>query len=166
MRYSAGTADGHGGERRGLSMADNDSMKNPAPGQDRAAVRELSESECWEVIEDSTFGHLALRSQPVGVDIVPINYIITNRELFFRSGPGAKMEELVAHQHVAFSVERVRGDRWWSVVVKGTTTRLAADLDIENSGVLDLVPTQPGRKSNFVRIRPDTLTGRTFLANS
>ncbi len=127
-----------------------------------AEIRELSDDECWKVLDDSGIGHLALRAHPVGVDIMPINYLITDRQLFFRSGPGTKLKDLVEHPHVAVQVERLRNGTWFSVVLKGKATRLASDEDIERSGILDLTPTQPGEKFNYVRIVPDAITGRTF----
>jgi nitroimidazol reductase NimA-like FMN-containing flavoprotein (pyridoxamine 5'-phosphate oxidase superfamily) len=128
-------------------------------------TRELSAAECWEVLGTSGVGHLALRSHPVGVDIVPINYLITDRELYFRSGPGSKLENLLKHPHVAVQVERLQDGHWFSVVLKGKAVRLAADHDIERSGIRQLVPAQPGGKYNYVRVTPDTLIGRTFTPN-
>lgn len=142
-------------------------MEKSADGMRREetdGTRELTDSECWNVLGDSGVGHLALRSQPVGVDIVPINYLITNRQLYFRSGPGTKLEDIAQHPYVAFQVERMHDGRWSSVVLKGKAVRLAADSDIEHSGVLDLIPAQPGRKSNFVRIIAHVITGRAFMA--
>lgn len=132
-----------------------------APDSD---IRELTHAECWKILGDSGIGHLALRAQPVGVDIMPINYLVNERELFFRSAPGTKLEDIVLHPHVAVQIERLQDGRWMSVVLKGTATRLAADEDIELSGILHLVPAQPGEKFNYVRIIPDAITGRTFAA--
>ncbi|WP_162242906.1 pyridoxamine 5'-phosphate oxidase family protein [Leifsonia sp. Root112D2] len=127
-------------------------------------IRELTHVECWKILGDSGIGHLALRAQPVGVDIMPINYLVNERQLFFRSAPGTKLEDIVLHPHVAIQIERLQEGRWFSVVLKGTATRLAADDDIEVSGILHLVPAQPGDKFNYVRIIPDAITGRTFAA--
>jgi hypothetical protein len=129
-----------------------------------ANTRELSDDECWAVLGDSGIGHLALRAHPVGVDIVPINYLITGRQLFFRSGPGAKLKNLVQHPYVAVQIERLQEGEWFSVVLKGKAMRLASDADIERSGVLGLAPAQPGDKFNYVQIIPDAVTGRTFSA--
>jgi hypothetical protein len=129
-----------------------------------AAVRELSDSECWEILARSGIGHLAFQLQPAGVDILPINYLVTDRQIFFRSAPGSKLSSLALHPRVAFQIERRAGDTWFSVVVKGEAVRLAFDEEIEHSGVLELAPAQPGEKFNYVRITPDTITGRTFAA--
>lgn len=133
------------------------------PTQD-PRTRELDVDECWAVLADSGIGHLALRAHPVGVDIVPVNYLITDRQLFFRSAPGTKLKNLLHHPFVAVQVERLRGDAWFSVVLKGKAIRLSSDEEIERSGILDLAPAQPGDKFNYVRIIPDAITGRTFTA--
>lgn len=127
-------------------------------------TRELTDDECWQVLRDSGIGHLALRAHPVGVDIMPINYLIADRQLFFRSGPGTKLKNLVRHPHVAVQVERLQNGSWFSVVLKGEAMRLGSDDDIERSGVLDLIPAQPEEKFNYVRIIPDAISGRTFSA--
>jgi hypothetical protein len=129
-----------------------------------AGTRELSDDECWQVLGDSGIGHLALRAHPVGVDIMPINYLVADRQLFFRSGPGNKLKNLMRHPHVAVQVERLQDGSWFSVVLKGEAVRLDSDEDIERSGVLDLAPAQPGEKFNYVRIIPDVISGRTFSA--
>jgi len=134
------------------------------PNQD-ARTRELSDDECWAILDDSGIGHLALRAHPVGVDIMPINYLIADRQLFFRSAPGTKLKNLVRHPYVAVQVERLQDGSWFSVVLKGEAARLASDEDIERSGVLELAPAQPGEKFNYVRIVPVAITGRAFPAN-
>lgn len=128
-------------------------------------TRALSHVECWEVLSDSGIGHLAVRSQPVGVDVAPINYLIANRQLFFRSGRGTKLEDLMQHPHVAVQVERHRDGRWFSVVLKGEAVLLTSDEDIERSGIGQFMPTQGGDKANYVRIVPDAITGITFTAS-
>jgi len=129
-----------------------------------ATTRELSEDECWDVVGNSGIGHLAFQTQPVGVDIVPINYLITDHQLFFRSASGTKLSRLAHHPHVAVQVERLVDGSWLSVVLKGQAERLALDEEIESSRVMELAPAQPGDKFNYVRIVPDAITGRTFAA--
>jgi uncharacterized protein len=126
-------------------------------------TRQLSTAECWRVLGGSGIGHLALRSQPVGVDIVPINYLISNHQLFFRSGPGTKLENLAEHPHAAVQVEHFEAGTWFSVVLKGKAVRLAADAAIERSGVQGIVPAQPGGKFNYVCLTPEVIIGRSFV---
>ena len=133
----------------------------PAPVRNDE-TRAMTASECWELLGESGIGHLALRAQPVGVDIVPVNYLVVDGQLLFKSGPGAKLAEVAEHPYVALQIEHLLGAAWFSVVVKGRAERLDCDEDIESSGILDHHPTQPGDKFNYVRIVPDVVLGRTF----
>lgn len=125
---------------------------------------DLSHVQCWELLGETGIGHLALRAHPKGVDIVPINYLVHDRMLYFRSAPGTKLMELVEHPHVAVQVERLRDGRWSSVVIKGRAERLAFDDEIIESGVMTLVTSGPGEKANYVRVTPDSITGRSLPA--
>ena len=125
---------------------------------------ELSHVQCWDVLGESGIAHLALRAHPVGVDIVPIDYLVHARMLYFRTAPGAKLMELVEHPHVAVQVERLRDGRWSSVVLKGRAERLDLDDEIIESGVMTLATRVPGEKANFVRVVPDAITGRSYPA--
>lgn len=125
---------------------------------------ELSHVQCWELLGESGIGHLALRAHPEGVDIVPIDYLVHDRMLYFRSAPGTKLMELVEHPHVAVQVERLREGRWSSVVIKGRAERLAFDDEIIESGVMALATSGLGEKHNYVRVTPDAITGRSFPA--
>lgn len=125
-------------------------------------TRDMTVSECWKALGDSGIAHLALRAEPVGVDIYPVNYLVSNGRVLFRTGPGTKLTELASHPYVALQFEQLVGGWWFSVLVKGKAERLAFDEDIESSGVLDLDPAQRGDKFNYVRIVPDAVIGRTF----
>jgi hypothetical protein len=50
----------------------------------------------------------------------------------------------------------------WSVVVKGKAAAITGTEEILDSASLYLFPWQAGRKDHFVRITPDTITGRRF----
>lgn len=145
-----------------------DDRHEPAGGPSRivlsddSEVTELTPEQCWALLGDTGIGHLALRSQPQGVDIVPINYLIHEQQLYFRSASGTKLVELTEHPHVAVQVERYRDAQWSSVVVKGRAERLAFDDEILASGVTRLLTSGPGEKANYVRIVPETITGRSF----
>ena len=50
----------------------------------------------------------------------------------------------------------------WSVVVKGKAAALKSTEEILDSRGLYLFPWQAGQKDHFVRITPDSITGRRF----
>lgn len=125
-------------------------------------VEELAEHVCWELLGDASLGRLALCTDD-GVDIFPVNFLVKDRVVFFRSAPGSKLIDLTAHPAVAFQVEGTHRRARWSVVVKGRAERMALDSEIEASGVLGLHTLSPTEKWNYVRILPGAVTGRRFV---
>ncbi|HAM26645.1 MAG TPA: hypothetical protein DCP11_08055 [Microbacteriaceae bacterium] len=126
-------------------------------------IEELSEDVCWELLDAAAVGRLAVAADD-GVDIFPVNYLVKDRVIFFRSAPGAKLMDITEHPSVAFETEGVHRRVRWSVVVKGQAERLGVDADIEESGVLGLRSLSPRDKWNYVRITPSAVTGRRFTA--
>jgi len=129
-----------------------------APG-----LRDLSEAECWALLDRARLGLLGVVA-PDGPDLFPIDFIVSERSLLFRSAPGEKLMQLRAEPRVALAAEGVDREGQWSVVVRGRARRLDADDEIEASGVLELQPAAPGEKANFVRITPSSVTGRRLPA--
>lgn len=124
-------------------------------------VRELDEQECWDLVAAAPFGRLAL-SVFDDVDIVPINAVLSRGELYFRTAPGSKLAELAANPRVAFEIDGYDDDTAFSVVVKGTAERLERQADIDAADELPLAPWVPTLKYRWVRIHPDSVTGRVF----
>jgi nitroimidazol reductase NimA-like FMN-containing flavoprotein (pyridoxamine 5'-phosphate oxidase superfamily) len=126
-----------------------------------APVDVLTEDECWAALESTDFGRLAVRDGE-DVDIFPINYVVTDRLVYFRSAPGAKMIDLTRAPRVAFEADGATATQRWSVVIKGDAERLTFDTEIEESGVARLRSDAPSTKWNYVRITPVDITGRSF----
>lgn len=123
---------------------------------------ELSHAQCWRMLGEFGIGHLGLRAHPVGVDVLPIDYRITDRQLYFRTNWGTKLAEAMEHPHVAVQVDRFSGNRWFSVVLKGEAERVLDDQDVAASGARAIQPHDAGGKDFVVRIRPTAITGRSF----
>jgi nitroimidazol reductase NimA-like FMN-containing flavoprotein (pyridoxamine 5'-phosphate oxidase superfamily) len=87
-------------------------------------------------------------------------HTITN--YFFRSTPGSKLIDLTLEPKVAFEFDGERARHVWSVVVHGTARRLASDQEIEDSGIQALKAWHPTEKYNYVRISPESVSGRSF----
>lgn len=124
-------------------------------------VRELDETECWNRVAAAPFGRLAL-SVYDDVDIVPVNAVLSEGNLYFRTAPGTKLAELAANPRVAFEVDGYDDATAFSVVVKGTAERLEHQADIDAADLLPLRPWIPTLKYRWVRIRPDAVSGREF----
>ena len=121
----------------------------------------LSEVECWDVLAQTAVGRIAIRSGD-DIDMFPVNFLVKNRLVYFRTAPGKKMVDLTEAPRVAFEADGAAAGLRWSVVVKGTAQRLNSDPEIEDSGIRELQSLEPSFKWNYVRITPHTISGRRF----
>lgn len=127
-------------------------------------VEDLSAEECWRLLAAAPLGRLATAvvdpaTGELSLDVFPVNFLVHEGAIFFRTGPGAKLMELTANDKVAFEVDGETGLATWSVVVHGRAHRLMMDREIEESGVLELETVHPTDKWNYVRITVDSITG-------
>lgn len=123
----------------------------------------LTEPECWTLLASQTVARLAVNvgSHP---DIFPINYIVHDGGLVFRSGAGTKLAAAVLGRHVAIEIDGFDdSDRSvWSVVVKGEASEIDTMTERFAADDLPLYPWVASPKPNFVRIGPTSVTGRRF----
>ena len=124
-------------------------------------IDELDPSECWRLLGSTDLGRLAVRNGEE-IDIFPINFVVHDDTLYFRSAPGAKLIDLSREPHVSFETDGVVDRKRWSVVVKGVARRLDSDSEIRTSGVLELDSYSPSTKWNYVRIEVAQISGRRF----
>lgn len=124
-------------------------------------VTEMTPEECWNLLAHAQLGRLALSVRD-DVDIFPINFVVDDGALYFRTSPGSKLAELTANPRVALEADRYDDETAGSVVVKGTAERLDRQADIDHADGLDLVPWIPTLKYRWVRIVPTRLSGRRF----
>jgi len=127
------------------------------------ATEILSETECWELLDHTTVGRLAvdIAGQP---DIFPINFVVDDRGIVFRSAAGTKLAGAVLNGVVAFEIDGYQpGDRTaWSVVVKGNARPIERMQEMFDAEDLPLFPWLAWDKPNFVRVDPTVVTGRRY----
>ena len=120
----------------------------------------LDTDACWDYIAMAAVGRLAVPGQDGQIDVFPVNFLVHDRAIYFRSAPGTKLRDITAHSSVSFEVDGNGRSRSWSVVVKGSAQRLTSDDEITASGVMVLTPASRGDKFNYVRITPREISGR------
>ena len=123
----------------------------------------LDQHECWALLRSAEVGRLAVSilERP---DIFPINHVVDRGRIVFRTAAGTKLAAAVLGRAVAFEVDGydpIKGEAW-SVVVKGRAHELEAMHDLVDALDLPLFPWSAGPKPRFVRIDPDSVTGRRF----
>lgn len=138
-------------------------VRVPVPPTDASlGVEALTSVQCWRLVEQATFGRLAVDGADGRPNIFPLNFMVREGVVFLRSGPGTKLKTIALHPAVALEVDGEDAEHHWSVVLRGNAERMSVDVDIEASGVLALVTASPTAKHNFVRIAGAVATGRRF----
>ncbi len=161
--HSVSAADSHANAMaaQGTNPYLADSSPKPAR-QQGASVEEVDTAQCWRLLESVTLGRLAVEGSDGRPDVFPVNYLVHNGNVFIRSAPGTKLRSITKHPAVAFEIDGETAAFHWSVVLRGSASRMHMDTDIEASGVLGLISSSPTAKDNFIRLMPDTVTGRRF----
>lgn len=123
----------------------------------------LDEKECWALLSQTAVGRLAVIADG-HPDVFPVNYKADGRTLVFRTGSGTKQQAIAADGVVALEADAVSAQFGlaWSVVVKGKAaeaTPTGHDLDDIRRA---LFPWQGVGQEHFVRITPESVTGRRF----
>ena len=126
-------------------------------------ILELDEHQCWELLRSHEVGRLAvaIANHP---DIFPINYVVDHASVVFRTAEGTKLQAATGDTPVALEADGVNADTGvaWSVVIKGQAAPVQNPQEVMDTVGLLLFPWQAGKKEHFVRITPDTVTGRRF----
>ena len=127
-------------------------------------VENLEHHDCWALLRTVSVGRLAVLADG-RPDIFPVNYTVDGGTLVFRTGQGTKLSAATG-EDAAVAVEADGVDPntglAWSVVIKGTAALVKSTEEVLDTSRLYLFPWQSGRKDAFVRITPDSITGRRF----
>lgn len=127
-----------------------------------APVTALTEQEAMDLLATERLGRLVLVSgdRP---DIYPVNYLMHDGKLLFRTAEGDKLTELKLTPMATFQVDHADATAAWSVVVRGIARTLVRYDEINAAEELDLQSWVPTDKFNIVEIRPTEIHGRRFV---
>jgi transcriptional regulator with XRE-family HTH domain len=124
-------------------------------------VTKLLPAECRRLIEPGGIGRIAFctTSGPVAL---PVNFAVVAGTIVVRTGEGTVVDGH-ADEQVAFEVDHLDEalSQGWSVLVRGRAHRVAhpAELEIVRRDAT-IWPWPGGDRDVYVRIIPDTITGR------
>jgi nitroimidazol reductase NimA-like FMN-containing flavoprotein (pyridoxamine 5'-phosphate oxidase superfamily) len=130
------------------------------PGPRPVLVR-LSAAECWDKLGTHGVGRVALPVEP-GPAVFPVNYAVDAGTIVYRTAPGGSAAPETGAA-VSFQVDRMDDElsQGWSVLVTGAAERVddpAAGRRLSERHAPE--PWAGGDRPLWVRIRPDTVTGR------
>lgn len=124
-------------------------------------TEELDSAACLALLREVPYGRLAVivNGRP---DIFPVNHAVHHGSVVFRTAPGSKLAAAVGHP-VAYEADGVdESGLAWSVVISGKAHEVQQLHEVLEALELPVSPWQEGAKPDFVRIDPDTITGRRF----
>ena len=122
---------------------------------------ELTDDECRSLLGRGHLGRVALMEggRPL---ILPVNYVLEDAAVVFRTDSGSKLDTAARGLPVAFEVDGVDppSRTGWSVVIRGRAEHVTDPTQLDRLRRLPLVPWAPGAKPHYVRIRLEDMTGR------
>jgi len=125
------------------------------------AVVVLDDETCWRLLATQELGRIVTKTADV-VDIFPVNFVVDEGSILFRTAEGSKLFALTVDDHVLFEADDHTDVEAWSVVVRGRAVRLDTAAQVERADGLGLRPWIPTVKYDYVRIVPASMSGRTF----
>jgi nitroimidazol reductase NimA-like FMN-containing flavoprotein (pyridoxamine 5'-phosphate oxidase superfamily) len=127
-----------------------------------APVTELTEAECWNLLGAVSLGRLVTTVNG-WTEIFPVNFVVQKNTLLFRTAEGTKLLTAALNEHVLFEADDHTLTEGWSVIVRGRARLLATSADVDDARRAGLYPWIATQKERFVRVTPQTVTGRRFV---
>lgn len=121
----------------------------------------IGEDTCWGYLVTAEVGRLATSGQ-TQPEIFPVNYVVDGPSIVFRTAEGSKLEDILRSNAAAFEADGWTNDGGWSVVLRGRAGVITDPDELARCAKMGLRPWIPTVKNNWVRIQPDSITGRTF----
>lgn len=131
-------------------------------------LEELSESDCWTLLRTVDVGRLAAPTRRGGIDIFPVNHVVDQGSIVFRTAAGTKLTDAVEASEVAFEADNAARshneqlDDPWSVVVHGVAELITIQTDLFDSFEITVRPWHVSNKPYFIRLVPTSVSGRRF----
>jgi len=132
---------------------------------DAQGLEVLSPEQCLRLMRRRMIGRVVVTIDGMP-SAFPVNFVLWDDAVVFRSGAGAKLTVALEGHMVGFQVDRVDPvlQSGWSVLVHGPAHLLSDPEDIQQVRRLGLRPTAPGERPHLVCIRPERISGRRFLS--
>ena len=123
----------------------------------------LDVAESLQLLRSAQVGRLGIAIMNVP-DIFPVNFVVDDDTVVFRTAEGTKFAAAVLGTAVAFEVDGYdpEAGEAWSVVIKGQAVEIEGLYELFDAEALPLFPWHNSPKYRFVRILSDEITGRRF----
>ena len=141
-------------------------MTDQHPQESGYRFRELATAECLMLLQSKRVGRIAWCGDR-GPQALPVNYVVDNGRILFRTSPYSVIAKLAVEQQVAFEVDDIDEfvETGWSVLVVGTARAVDEPGDIPRSLEDRPAPWAPGERNLYIRIQPETVSGRRVVGD-
>jgi nitroimidazol reductase NimA-like FMN-containing flavoprotein (pyridoxamine 5'-phosphate oxidase superfamily) len=128
--------------------------------------RELSTAECLMLLQSKRVGRIVWCGSN-GPQALPVNYVVDDGRILFRTSPYSVIAKVAVEQQVAFEVDDIDEfvETGWSVLVVGTARGVDDPGDIPRALEHRPAPWAPGTRNLYIRIQPQTVTGRRVVSD-
>lgn len=127
----------------------------------RTWLEHMSDDDCWTALALDRVGRLGVLVDSAP-EIYPVNFVVHERSIVFRTDPGSKLRGLDRSPSVCFEVDRfdLRDRAGYSVLIKGTASEVTDPEELREVAALPLRFWPLGEKGHWIRIHPNEVTGR------
>jgi len=134
---------------------------NPTPGPGARLV-DVPSFDCWHLLRSAHIARVAWNGAN-GVAIVPVNYVVADGALWFRTTPYSQLARECSGQWVAVEADGVDPTEHfaWSTVVRGVAEFLDSDDAPHVVAEFEVWPSGP--RPLFVRVEAVEVTGRKLM---
>ena len=130
----------------------------------RSGLEVLGRDECMRLLGTAGVGRVAVveGGHPM---IFPVNYVVDEEEVLFRTASGTKFDAAARGQVVAFEIDDADPiyHTGWSVVVTGWAEEITDPARRERIDAGRLRPWAEGVREHVVAIRTERVTGRRII---
>lgn len=128
-------------------------------------MRDLTREQCFALLNTVAIGRIGLSIDALPV-ILPVNFVVLEDWILFRTVPGSKLDAAVSRSVAAFEADGHAPDgSWgWSVLVRGFAHDLRDGRGVPAATALHPWPFPHGEANHVVGIEPTMVTGRRFGA--
>lgn len=128
---------------------------------DSSGLEILSRDECLALLRSVPVGRIAFTSRALPA-IQPVNFVIADGSVVFRTGAGSKLAAATREAVVAFEADDFDSgtESGWSVAVVGRAQHVASRRELDRLDGIYVRTWVPAAREHFVRIELSEVTGR------
>jgi nitroimidazol reductase NimA-like FMN-containing flavoprotein (pyridoxamine 5'-phosphate oxidase superfamily) len=128
-------------------------------------LQKLTRTHCLELLRTAPVGRIGVSIGPLPA-VLPVNFVLLDGRIVFRTIPGTKLDAAAANVVVAFEVDSYAADgsSGWSVVVQGMCSEITDPADLAALAEVPLRSWAYGADTanRWARIETTFISGRRF----